>query len=125
MPSKTVQPLEMVEEQLLRVEKVSVAESGTLSMNCRQELSGSILPFIERGTAGLVRPERGLQVRSRVLEILILLPLVLHQSLKTFDSFLLPIKVTNLISLEVHDKSNVGHTGAREGIIRNTIFSQL
>ena len=46
-----------------------------------------------------------------ILEVLILLPFVLHQSQETFHPFLLPVKVANLVSFKVHDETNVGQTG--------------
>ena len=48
-----------------------------------------------------------------ILEVFILLPLVLHQSLETFDPFLLTAKVANLVSFKVHDQTNVSQAGAR------------
>ena len=106
----------MVVVQFVRVEKVSLAESATLKhWEIFSELyqTSSGLPFILGLAAALVSPQGSLEVGAGILEVFILLPLVLHQSLETFDPFLLTAKVANLVSFKVHDQTNVCQAGAK------------
>ena len=100
-------------EQLARVERVSLAESGTLkySPNINLFFYVSVLPRILGLAAAQVSPQGSRQVRAGILEVFVLLPFVGHQTGETFDTFLLTLEVANLVSFKVHDQTNVGQAG--------------
>ena len=101
-------------EQLARVERVSLAESGTLKYFKNKNLFFfyvSVLPRILGLAAAQVSPQGSRQVRAGILEVFVLLPFVGHQTGETFDTFLLTLEVANLVSFKVHDQTNVDQAG--------------